>query len=312
MPNHQLREAITRFAAENRFRGKGPLSVALVVTQHARDMGLPLDPEKIVTEGGGQVLGLGKGAVQSILKKHDVTRVFAAEGGRTSRGSLGNMRKYVSFLNGLHEQGLINLDEIEEFWVQKVHEFFAAKPFKIRMDASHSLRTVVRDVLSQAEERQKQSTGVYYAGAVLQHLVGAKLDCALGQGKFAHNSYSTADAPSQRKGDFFVGDVAIHVTTSPGEAVIERCRENLNDGHRPVLVTLQRGLTVAEALAENKGVGHRIDIFEIEQFVALNLYELGQFGAAGRKTAIFDLVKRYNEIIEEVETDPSLMIELKR
>lgn len=312
MTDDQLKEALIRFAAEKRFRGKGPLCVALIVTQYARARVFPLNSEKIVTEGGGQVLGLGKSPVQSILKKHGITRVLAAEGGRTSRGSLGNMREYVVFLNGLHDRGLLNFKAIEAFWIDKVREFFAAKPFKIRMDASHSLRTVVRDVLSQAEERQKQSAGVYYAGAVLQHLVGAKLDCALGKSKFEHNSFSTADAPSQRKGDFFIGDVAIHVTTSPGESVIERCRDNLNDGYRPVLVTLQRGLTVAEALAENKGIGHRIDVFEIEQFVALNLYELGQFGADGRKTALVDLVTRYNEIIEEVETDPSLMIELSR
>ena len=54
-----------------------------------------------------------------------------------------------------------------------------------------------------------------YAGAVLQHLVGAKLDCALGHGHLQHNSFSTADAPNERAGDFFLGDVAIHVTTSP-------------------------------------------------------------------------------------------------
>jgi len=143
-------------------------------------------------------------------------------------------------------------------------------------------------------------------------LVGAKLDCALGAGKFEHNSFSTADSPGLRAGDFFLGDVAIHVTTSPGEAVIARCGENLNDGVRPILVTLQRGLDVAEGLATNVGLGDRIDIFEIEQFVALNLYEIGKFAADGRKTAVDDMVKRYNEIVEEFETDPSLRIELRR
>ena len=147
---------------------------------------------------------------------------------------------------------------------------------------------------------------------MLQHLVGAKLDCALGKGQFDHNSFSTADAPTARKGDFFLGDVAIHVTTSPGEAVIERCRENLNDGYRPVLVTLERGLTVAEGLAGNVGLTDRIDVFEIEQFVALNLYEIAKFAADGRRTAITEMVCRYNEIIEEVETDPSLKIDLRR
>jgi hypothetical protein len=170
----------------------------------------------------------------------------------------------------------------------------------------------VRDVIEQAEERQKTTPGMYYAGAVLQHLVGAKLDCALGKGKFEHNSFSTADSPGARPGDFLLGDVAIHVTTSPGEGVIERCRENLNDGIRPMLVTIQRGLSVAEGLADNVGLADRIDVFEIEQFVALNVYEIGKFAADGRKTAVDDIVKRYNEIVEEFETDPSLKIELRR
>jgi Domain of unknown function (DUF4928) len=286
--------------------------VALVITQHARTMGLPLAPESLVTEGGGQVLGLGKGAVQAILRRHGIDRVLAAEGGRTSRGSLGNMREYVAFLNGLHESGSIDLDAVEAFWIERVQEFFAGKPFKIKLDASRSLRTVVRDVIEQAEERQKSMPGMYYAGAVLQHLVGAKLDCALGKGHLQHNSFSTADAPNERAGDFFLGDVAIHVTTSPGEAVIERCRENLNDGHRPILVTLQKGLTVAEGLASNVGLADRIDVFEIEQFVALNLYEIARFAAEGRRIAVTDLVERYNQIVDEFETDPSLKIELRK
>jgi hypothetical protein len=308
----KLRDALTSFTAEKRFRGKGPLSVALIVTEHARKRGLPLRADELLTEGGGQVLGLGKGAVQSILAKHGITRILAAEGGRTSRGSLNNMRQCVALLNGLDEKKLADLDAIEGFWIQRVHEFFAGKPFKIRLDASRSLRTVVRDVIAQAEERQKASQGTYYAGAVLQHLVGAKLDCALGHGHFEHNSFTTADEPGGRAADFRLGDVAIHVTTSPGEHLIGRCQDNLNDGLRPIIVTMQRGLSVAEGLATNQNVADRIDVFEIEQFVALNLYELGKFAATGRATAVTDLVDRYNQIVDEIETDPSLRIEFRR
>jgi hypothetical protein len=306
-----LEDTLKAFIAEKKFRGKGPLSVALVVTQHARAK-LPLDSQALVTERGGQVLGLGKGAVQAILKKHGIDRVLAAEGGRTSRGSLDNMREYAALLNTLHKEKRADLDAIEKFWIARVHEFFAGKPFRIKLDVSRSLRAIVRDILQQAQERQKTAPGMYYAGAVLQHLVGAKLTCALGADKIEHNSFSTADEPSGRAGDFFIGDVAIHVTTSPGEAVIERCRDNLNDGYRAVLVTLQKGLTVAEGLAENMGLAGRIDIFEIEQFVALNLYELGEFAAKGRQIAVADLVEKYNQIIEDVETDPSLKIEIHK
>ncbi|WP_310673665.1 DUF4928 family protein, partial [Burkholderia multivorans] len=252
-----LQEALHAFNKERKFGRKGPLCVALVITQHARKMGLPLDPEKLLTEAGGQVLGLGKGAVQTVLNRHGIDRVLAAEGGRTSRGSISNMREYVAFLNGQAATSTVDLDAVEAFWIARVHEFFAAKPFKIRLDASRSLRTLVRDVIAQAEERQRNTPGMQYAGAVLQHLVGAKLDCALGAGSFEHNSFSTSDAQSGRVGDFFIGDVAIHVTTAPGEAVIGRCRDNINDGHRPIIVTTARGLTAAEVLAENAGLGER-------------------------------------------------------
>ena len=73
-------QELAAFAADKRFRGKGPLCVALVVTQHAKTMGLPLDPNELLTEGGGQVLGLGKGAVQAVLKRHGITRGLADEG----------------------------------------------------------------------------------------------------------------------------------------------------------------------------------------------------------------------------------------
>ena len=96
----------------------------------------------------------------------------------------------------------------------------------------------------------------------------------LGPGQLEHNSFSTADSPGKRVGDFLVNDVAIHVTTAPEEAVINRCIENLNDGYMPILITIRNAVAVAEGLAGNKSLDQRIDIFEIEQFVALNLHEI--------------------------------------
>jgi hypothetical protein len=310
-----LIDALTAFASQNGFFGKGPLSVALVVTEHAKKLGLPLDPTQLLTAGGkgsgGQVKGLGKSAVKKILERHDITRKFASEGGRTSRGSISNMTSYVEFLNLQQELGHADLDVAQRFWADRVLDFFASIPFELSLDASHGIRHVVRDVLAQARAREKEASGTNYAGAVMQHLVGAKLDCALGKGSFTHNNFSASDEQTGRSGDFRIGDVAIHVTTFPGEAVIERCRENLRASLRPILITLQRRVPVAEASAENAGIADRIDIFEIEQFIALNLYELGKFIAEGRQTAVTDLVSRYNEIIEEVESDPSLRIEFR-
>ncbi len=311
MPN-ALADALDEFVTEREFKGQGSLCVALVVTKHARERGMPLDSGTLVTAGGGQVLGLGKSAVQAVLKRHGIERVLAAEGGRTSRGSLHNMKEYVVFLNDLHRRCMADIDAIENYWIDRVRAFFAGKPFTVKLDSSRGLRHVVRDILDQAINRQKQARRINFAGAVSQHLVGAKLDCVLDDHTIEHNGFSTADAPRNRVGDFLVGDVAVHVTTAPGEAVIERCRENLDSGLKPVLVTLRNGAVVAEGLANNKGLAHRIDIFEIEQFVALNLYELGGFDTQGRQIVIRDMVNKYNEIIEDVETDPSLKIEIRK
>lgn len=307
-----LEAALENFAQAEKFHGKGPLCVALVVTEHARRKGLPLKSEDLETDSGGQVKGLGRNAVQAILRRHGIQKLLATEGGRTSRGSLGKMRLYISFLNRICQEEWADLDDIESFWIAQVKRFFAGTPFSLSLDASCALRPMVRDIVEQATSRQESSTGVKVVGAVLHHLTGAKLDCALGSGKLIHRSFSTADAVEGHPGDFTVGDAAIHVTTYLGEAVIGKCMENLAQGVRPILVTLRRGVTVAEELAKNQNVADRIDVFEIEQFIALNLYEWGQFSATGNESAVEKLVERYNQIVETVETDPSLKIRIRQ
>ena len=297
---------LSRFAHDKGFLGKGPLCVALVVTEHAKTHGLPLDARTLVTPGGGQVQGLGKAAVQSILRRHGIARVLAAEGGRTSRGSLGRMHDYVALLNSFESE--VDLAVIESFWIDQVRAFFAASPFRITLDASKGIRTLVSDLMDQTSRREREAEGMSYSGAVLQHLVGATLDCRLAGKPVSHNSFSTADAQSGRVADFLVGDVAIHVTTAPGEALIGRCNENLDNGYRPVIVTRNRGLIVAHELARRRSVAERIDVLGIEQFIAVIVYSLGGFTLAGRRSALISIVDRYNEIVRQWETDPSLRI----
>ena len=271
-------------------------------------MGLPLHPDELLTESRGQVRGLGRTAVQAVLERHGIRRVLAQEGGRTSRGSIGHMEEYVRFLNELGDASV--LEDIERFWIEGVKRFFAAQPLRIRLDAARGLRSAVRGILDQASERDKESEGTSYSGAVLQHLVGAKLSCAFGEDIVEHHSFSTADTSSGRVADFPIGDLAIHVTTAPGEALIDRCKENMDDGYRPIVTSTESGLSVVVGLARNQGIEQRIDAFEVEQFIALNLYELGAYRAEDRTPTISSFVARYNRIVGLVETDPSLKIHL--
>ena len=306
-----INKKLKEFAQKKPMRGKGPLCVALVVTRHGKNLGMPLNPESLLTKGGGQVMGLGKSAVQSILRKHGIDRVLAEEGGRTSRGSVDNMRKYVAFLNDLHAENPIDFEQVEGWWIERIKEFFAGKPFDFRLDASKSLRAVIRDLLSQAERRQAHAKGSTFVGTMLQHLVGAKLNLLLDSPP-KHHGANVADDVSGREGDFIVEDVAIHVTTSPSEALIRKCRRNLHNSMKPLIITTRRGVLLAEGLAEQGDMVDRLDVFEAEQFLAGNLYEIGKFAQDGRRTTAERLIFEYNAIINECETDPSLRINLAR
>jgi hypothetical protein len=307
-----LEERLKAFASVNRMIGsKGALSVALVVTQHAKKFGLPLDSGQLLTQGGGQVLGLGKAAVQSVLKAYGIDKILAEEGGRTSRGSVGNMQKYVEFLNALNDESPVDLDSVELWWIERVKDFFSGKPFVFKLDASKSLRSGVSDLVSQAKKRQIKAGGTTILGTMLQHLIGAKLNLIL-DSPIQHHGANVADEFSDRAGDFVIEDVAIHVTTFPSEGLIRKCVRNLESGLRPVIITVDRGLPIALGLAEQANIAERVDVFEAEQFLAGNLYEIGKFAPAGRRTTAEQLIAEYNAIVDAVETDPSLRIEIQK
>ena len=310
MTSTKLTARLTVFRENNKIRGKGALAVVVHISRYARENGLPLDADNLITEGSGQVLGLGKGAVQRVLNEHGVTQILAEEGGRTSRGSIGTMRNYVTFLNALHTDGIDFLEEIEAWWIDRVKEHFAAKPFRLRFDAAKGFQAIIQDLLAQAKKRQQEATGTMYQGAILQHLVGAKLELAMPELTIDHNGFSVADAVSDRSGDFVIGDSIIHITTSPGEAVIRKCQRNLEAGAKPIILTLVEGVTVAKVLAGNVGLAGRIDIMDAEQFLAANLHELSLFKTSAHLMTLEKLIETYNRIVADNETDLSLRIEI--
>ncbi|EMQ2085148.1 DUF4928 family protein [Salmonella enterica subsp. enterica] len=303
-----LASRLAEFQKANKLTSKGKLATMLFVSRLAKKDGLPLDHSVLVTDRKGQVQGLGKSSVQAILKEYGILRVLAEEGGRTSRGSLGDMQNYVDFLNQLHSDGIADTAAIELWWVERIKDYFAAQPFVLRYDMSKSLRYIVRDLIAQAFKRQKENPGTMYAGAVLQHLVGAKLSVVLEPGKVKSHGFSVADSVSSRSGDFVIDDVAIHITTAPGEALLRKCKRNLEAGIKPIIVTTYEGLPGAESLAKIQDIEGRVDIWEAEQFIAANIYEHSQFDVSQRKCTLEKIVEEYNKIISLCETDPSLKI----
>lgn len=220
------------------------------------------------------------------------------------------MESYVDLLNELYREQLLDFRRVEKWWVDRVLEFFASQPIRVKADLSKSMRQIIEDLLDAARERQRECAGTTVVGTVLEHLVGAKLRIALPENEIPHKSASSADAPTGGKGDFLLGDTSIHVTVAPAEALLRKCRRNLEEGLRPLVVTTSDGANGIQALAVNEDIAERIDVLEIGQFITVNIYEWIGFNNPDRAPTLERLISTYNTIIDECETDPSLKIAL--
>lgn len=306
-----IRDALAELCNKNpQLLKKGGLSVALVVTRMAKAEGLPLDVGHLRTKGGGQVRGMGKAAVQKILADHGITKVLAEEGGRTSRGTLALMGAYVEVLNGLGHQAQLDMDLVETWWIDKVKEHFASIGPKFKFDQALSLRSNLDKLFNQVKDLQASSSGSTYLGSMLQHLVGAKLDLVLGEGHVVHYGANVADGPTSRSGDFLLDKVVIHVTSAPTEALVRKCLVNVEDGLRPVIITLPDRTEMTMGLLANAGLDLRVDVLDMLQFLTANVYERSLFKVALSRKVLAGLLARYNELVIEHEADPVLRIDL--
>ncbi len=220
------------------------------------------------------------------------------------------MKEYIDALNKLYKKGALNLDEAERWWIEKVHVHFSSQGPIFHFDAGKSLKDNIEDLLRQAHAVQASAGGTAYVGAMLQHLVGAKLDLVLGPGKVEHHGFSVADRSTNRNGDFEMDELAMHVTTSPTEALVRKCADNLGAGLRPVIVTLGEGVSGAAFLLRHAGIENRVDVLDALQFLTANVFERSLFRAAGYKVTLAKLLQQYNEIVTACETDPALRVNL--
>jgi hypothetical protein len=303
---------LAEFAEQNDFSTRGALNIGLVISRKAKSLSFPIDPATLLSRrSGNQVAGLNGKAGNRVLLDYGVTQSIGTEVGRTNRDSPRQMRLYVSLLNQLESEGVLDLDAAERFWVDRVVAYFNTKPFILRLDPATSVQAAVRDLLKQAEDRQKSSGGAMIVGTFLQHLVGAKLDVALqGRVEVAHHSANMSDQGRGRGGDFDIEDAAIHVTATPGDLLLEKCRANLREAARPIIITTPDGAELATRLARQSGLIDRIDVLDVAQFVSTNVHELGGFRTSATSQSIFRIVERYNELIDTYQHAPGLKISL--
>ena len=190
---------------------------------------------------------------------------------------------------------------------------FVGQSFLIKLaEAAYGKQQHLQSIKSiSVRNRQKQNLGTQYLGAVMQHLVGAKLSLILPQGQFQIHGASVADTPTERSGDFVINNTIIHCTTAPGEPLIQKCRANISAGCLPVIITIFDRVKTAIDLATDVDLNGRIEVWDIQQFISTNISEHSMFDGTARNTKLADIIEKYNKIIDEVETDPSLRIEFE-
>lgn len=285
----------------------GTIAAALVVLERLKQ-NYNLNFDSHIAPGGMQISGASGSAVAEILRRLGETRPFAREGGRTNRGGPGEIKSLLITLTGL---GLENLSEEDRntvlgsfqiYLVGRVQDFHNKQKIKLVFDLKLSTWQIVKNLLEAARNEGKD-------GTVAQHLVGAKLKLRFPELEIENNAASTADKPTGRQGDFFVGDTAFHVTVAPMTPVFEKCLVNVAEGYKAYVVVPAAKLNAAREMAQQI-CGGQIAVESLESFVSQNIDELSQFKGENLKTNFVELVKIYNARVDLVEIDKSLMIEL--
>lgn len=286
---------------------RGTIAAALVVLDRLKEkFDLKLDSHR--AGGKSQIKGVGSAAVARILAEFGETRPFLKEGGRTNRGGPGDISKMLEALKtaGLQQTAPVErirvITELQRSLVEKVREFHSRERLKVVHDPSRSTWQSIHDLLSLARENGKE-------GPVAQYLVGAKLQLRFPDTEVTNRSYSTADDQLGRPGDFLVGDTAFHVTVAPMSAVYERCKRNIEDGLRVYLLVPDRSLVGARQNAEAVTPG-KITVESLESFVGHNVEELSTFSKKSLIDGFRRLLEMYNQRVDAVENDKSMLIEI--
>jgi hypothetical protein len=309
--NNEENERLNQFKESNSVTTKGPLALLIQLSRTVRCKSFPLNPDDFLTDNKGQVSGLGGSNLKKVLKDHGVMQTLAAEGGRTSRGNMGLMIKYIDFLNTWHDkEGAIDFEAVEAFWAEQVRAYFSNQPFVLSLDSSYTTSASLNELFEQAIKRQKQNPGTQYLGTVLQHLVGAKLSVVLPPDELIVHGVAVADSPTERGGDFALKNTVIHCTTAPGELLLQKCKANIKSGAQPVIITVFDRVNTALNLAVDAGLGGRIEVWDVQQFLSTNIEEHSLFDDAARHETLAKIIAKYNEMVSLVETDPGLRIEL--
>lgn len=293
----------------NKGPANGSIATALIVLNRLQN-DYDLEFKSHLAKGGMQIRGASGAAVAAILKSFGEVRPFAKEGGRTNRGGPTEVRLLLESLRKIRldreNKNARNrqLRKMQSFLIDRIKEFHNRQKIKLTFNPNYSSWHIVHNLLLEAAEEGK-------SGYVAQHLVGAKLQLRFPDILVSNESGSTADAQTLRPGDFLIGHTAFHVTVAPMQPVYEKCMYNIRQGLKPFLLVPDNKLIGVRQIAEQT-CEQQIAVESIESFVSQNINEISVFNKDNLKLSFMNFFHIYNQRVDDVEIDKSLMIDLPK
>lgn len=251
--------------------------------------------------------------IRKITDRHGKSHLFSSgEFGRTSTGTKRAGLEFIQLIHnslengtkgsgGAGPEGLALISHLFHRVFELLQAYYDLGGIEAKFMASESIATYLTKVIN--------SHGVN-PGAVLQHLVGAKLALRFGELKIIHHSSSAADMQTGRLGDFEIGSAVFHVTKRANDGHYRKALQNADNGRTVYLLIPSEIQEATRKYADqlDPQFSSKINVFSVEQFVAQNLDELAFFDRLEALKKFERLLSTYNVLIDEHENDSSLRV----
>ena len=174
---------------------------------------------------------------------------------------------------------------------------------RIHLERQDSIGTHIESLLVAVRGGRDPVMGEAQVSLLMWHLVAAVL---MMKGLLNEDAIATIPALSPLR----VGNTVIHITQCPEWPLMHQCFADSDGKLRPLVISSSAGAAQAEALAQEVGMGRKVEVLDITQFLVSNMLEWTAFDGSKRRNTFEKLIVRYNVIVESCETDPSLKIEV--
>ena len=191
---------------------------------------------------------------------------------------------------------------LKKRFLTRVRELEGRRPIGFNYDPDKTSWQILNNLLRAARLREKESTVIF-------HLTGAILAIRFPEQVIRNKSFGSASAQAGEAGDFQVGDTIFHIAVAAMSGLLEKCKRNLTDGFRVYVVVPDR-IAIGTRQNAEQTVSGRIQVVSLEDFISQNIEEIAEFSSNRLREGFRHLFEKYNERVNAVEKDKSLLLEI--